>query len=53
MHCAEAPKDLSIYRDNYDCTPMEFCRAANLTGPKTVLAHMVHLDLALDLPILK
>lgn len=53
MHCAEAPKDLSIYRDNYDCTPMEFCHAANLTGPKTVLAHMVHLDLAIDLPILK
>ncbi|KAF4632595.1 hypothetical protein G7Y89_g5532 [Cudoniella acicularis] len=52
MHCAEAPKDLAIYRDSYDCTPMEFCQAAKLTGPKTVLAHMVHLDLATDLPIL-
>ncbi|KAH6683971.1 5-methylthioadenosine/S-adenosylhomocysteine deaminase n1 [Halenospora varia] len=53
MHCAEAPKDLTIYRDSYNCTPMEFCRDAKLTGPKTVLAHMVHLDLAVDLPILK
>jgi cytosine/adenosine deaminase-related metal-dependent hydrolase len=52
MHCAEAPKDLTIYRDSYDCTPMEFCQAAKLTGPKTVLAHMVHLDLDKDLPIL-
>jgi cytosine/adenosine deaminase-related metal-dependent hydrolase len=52
MHCAEAPKDLTIYRDSYSCTPMEFCQAAKLTGPKTVLAHMVHLDLTKDLPIL-
>ncbi len=53
MHCAEAPKDLSIYRSQYDMSPMEFCQKAELTGPKTVLAHMVHLDLAVDLPILK
>lgn len=52
MHCAEAPKDLTIYRDCYDCTPMEFCEATRLTGPRTVLAHMVHLDLSVDLPIL-
>ncbi|KAK0099592.1 hypothetical protein ONS95_013510 [Cadophora gregata] len=53
MHCAEAPKDLEIYRSQYSMTPMEFCQRAELTGPKTVLAHMVHLDLATDLPILK
>ncbi|KAH6699015.1 5-methylthioadenosine/S-adenosylhomocysteine deaminase n1 [Leptodontidium sp. MPI-SDFR-AT-0119] len=53
MHCAEAPKDLEIYRSQYDMTPMEFCQQAELTGAKTVLAHMVHLDLATDLPILK
>jgi len=53
MHCAEAPKDLEIYRSQYDMTPMEFCQQAEITGPKTVLAHMVHLDLATDLPILK
>jgi cytosine/adenosine deaminase-related metal-dependent hydrolase len=52
MHCAEAPKDLTIYRDLYSCTPMEFCEQAKLTGKKTVLAHMVHLDLEKDLPIL-
>lgn len=52
MHCAEAPKDLDIYRNNYNCTPIEFCEQNNLTGPKTVLAHMVHLDLKVDLPIL-
>jgi cytosine/adenosine deaminase-related metal-dependent hydrolase len=32
---------------------MEFCQQAELTGNKTVLAHMVHLALAIDLPILK
>jgi len=53
MHCAEAPKDLTIYRDSYGLTPMQFCERAKLTGPKTVLAHMVHLDLTNDLPILK
>ena len=53
MHCAEAPKDLTIYRDSYRLTPMEFCQKAKLTGSKTILAHMVHLDLAVDLPILK
>ena len=53
MHCAEAPKDLTIYRDMYSCTPMQFCEQAKLTGEKTVLAHMVHLDLEKDLPILK
>ena len=52
MHCAEAPKDLTIYRDMYSCTPMQFCEQAKLTGRKTVLAHMVHLDLEEDLPIL-
>lgn len=53
MHCAEAPKDLTIYKDLYSCTPMQFCQDAQLTGVKTVLAHMVHLDLPVDLPILK
>jgi cytosine/adenosine deaminase-related metal-dependent hydrolase len=31
---------------------MQFCQQAKLTGKKTVLAHMVHLDLGVDLPIL-
>ncbi|RDW87277.1 metallo-dependent hydrolase-1 [Coleophoma crateriformis] len=53
MHCAEAPKDLTIYRDMYSCSPVEFCQQAKLTGPKTVLAHMVNLDLDVDLPLLQ
>lgn len=53
MHCAEAPKDLTIYKDSYGLTPMQFCRQAKLVGKKTVLAHMVHLDLVFDLPILE
>jgi cytosine/adenosine deaminase-related metal-dependent hydrolase len=44
MHCAEAPKDLTIYRNYYQCSPFEFCRDAHLTGPKTVFAHCVHPD---------
>jgi cytosine/adenosine deaminase-related metal-dependent hydrolase len=52
MHCAEAPKDLTIYKESYGLTPMQFCQQAKLTGKRTVLAHMVHLDLAVDLPIL-
>ncbi|KAJ4382564.1 hypothetical protein N0V86_001786 [Didymella sp. IMI 355093] len=44
MHCAEAPKDLSIYRDSYDCSPFQFCRSTELTGPKSVFAHCVHPD---------
>lgn len=55
MHCAEAPKDLTIYRDSYECSPVEFCQRTNLIGKdrKTVLAHMVNLDLAKDLPLLR
>jgi cytosine/adenosine deaminase-related metal-dependent hydrolase len=54
MHCAEAPKDLEIYRKHYDCSPAEFCKATNFIGKgrNTVLAHMVNLDLPIDLPIL-
>lgn len=54
MHCAEAPKDLVIYRESYGCSPVEFCYRTNLIGKdrKTVLAHMVNLDLSKDLPLL-
>lgn len=44
MHCAEAPKDLTIYRDSYDCSPFQFCQTTQLTGPKSVFAHCVHPD---------
>lgn len=44
MHCAEAPKDLPIYRKYYDCSPMQFCRDTQLVGEKSVFAHVVHPD---------
>ena len=44
MHCAEAPKDLSIYRDSYNCSPFQFCQTTKLAGPKSVFAHCVHPD---------
>ena len=44
MHCAEAPKDLSIYRDSYDFSPFQFCQRTELTGQKSVFAHCVHAD---------
>lgn len=53
MHCAEAPKDLDIYQGQYGCSPMEFCQETDIAGPRTVLAHMVNLDVLKDLPILR
>lgn len=44
MHCAEAPRDLDIYRQYYDCSPLQFCQATSLTGAKSVFAHVVHPD---------
>lgn len=53
MHCAEAPRDLPIFREVYGKSPMQFCQEAELAGPKTILAHMCHLDMEADLKILK
>jgi cytosine/adenosine deaminase-related metal-dependent hydrolase len=54
MHCAEAPRDLCIYRDSYDCSPFQFCQTTQLTGSKSVFAHCVHPDPAAgDLDILR
>ncbi|OCK75735.1 5-methylthioadenosine/S-adenosylhomocysteine deaminase n1 [Lepidopterella palustris CBS 459.81] len=53
MHCAEAARDLEIYRSQYSCSPLQFCQEAQLTSPKTVLAHVVHPDLSTDLDILR
>lgn len=59
MHCAEAPKDLEIYRNTYDCTPMEFIEKARMSPQKDAvtsnrldLAHMVNLDFTKDIPLL-
>ncbi|OAQ99584.1 hypothetical protein LLEC1_02930 [Akanthomyces lecanii] len=55
MHCAEAPKDRLTYHEAYGCSPVEFCKRTKLIGPgrKTVLAHMVNLDLETDLALLR
>jgi cytosine/adenosine deaminase-related metal-dependent hydrolase len=53
MHCAEAPKDLEIFRDLYSCSPLEFCRDTKIAGRKTVLAHVVHPDPKMDYGILR
>jgi cytosine/adenosine deaminase-related metal-dependent hydrolase len=52
MHCAEAPKDKTIYQEHYGCTPLQFCQKANLTSKKTVLAHVVHPHAETDFEIL-
>ncbi|KAL2803090.1 guanine deaminase [Aspergillus granulosus] len=63
MHCSEAPADRNIYHDVYGCTAMEFIRDNKLCGQPLdnnpehlthclVLAHMVNLDLDVDLPLL-
>ncbi|KAI0023557.1 hypothetical protein F4780DRAFT_786282 [Xylariomycetidae sp. FL0641] len=64
MHCAEAAGDLAIFRGQYSGrSPAQFCADAGLVvcrrpddegedGPRTVLAHMVHLDAATDAAIL-
>lgn len=44
MHCAEAPRDLTIYRESYHCSPFEFCRDTQLTGERSIFAHVVHPD---------
>ncbi|KAL2831362.1 hypothetical protein BJY01DRAFT_226613 [Aspergillus pseudoustus] len=63
MHCAEAPADRNIFHDVYGCSAMEFIRDNKLCGQpvgdnherrthRLVLAHMVNLDLEVDLPLL-
>jgi len=53
MHCAEASKDLDIFREHYECSPLEFCRDTQIAGRKTVLAHVVHPDPKTDFDILR
>ncbi|KAB5563146.1 5-methylthioadenosine/S-adenosylhomocysteine deaminase n1 [Coniochaeta sp. 2T2.1] len=49
MHCAEAPRDPVIIAEAYaGRTPSQFCSDAGLLGPKTVLAHMVHVPVDVD-----
>jgi cytosine/adenosine deaminase-related metal-dependent hydrolase len=53
MHCVEASKDLEIFREQYDCSPLEFCKNTMVAGPKTVLAHVVHPNPSTDYDILR
>lgn len=43
MHCAEVKADRDFFASQ-NHTPMTYCRDLGLLGPRTVLAHMVHLD---------
>ncbi|KAF2663497.1 5-methylthioadenosine/S-adenosylhomocysteine deaminase n1 [Microthyrium microscopicum] len=53
MHCAEAPADRPIFHSEYNCSPLEFCKKAQLTSKKTVLAHVVHPDPNPDFEIMR
>ncbi|KAF1813504.1 Metallo-dependent hydrolase [Eremomyces bilateralis CBS 781.70] len=53
MHCTETPSDLQIFKEHYKKSPMQFCESEYIAGPRTVLAHMAHLDLDVDLDILR
>lgn len=43
MHCAEVKEDRDFFSSKGH-TPMTYCEDLGLLAPKTVLAHMVHLD---------
>lgn len=43
MHCAEIKADRTFFASKGE-TPMTYCQKYGLLGPRTVLAHMVHLD---------
>lgn len=43
MHCAEVKADRDFFASKGH-TPMTYCEELGLLAPKTVLAHMVHLD---------
>lgn len=43
MHCAEIKADREFFNTKGH-TPMTYCQELGLLGPRTVLAHMVHLD---------
>lgn len=53
VHVAEATRDKELIRECYGASPVQFCQNNNLTSDRTVLAHMCHLDLDVDLDILK
>lgn len=53
VHCSEAPQDEKFLLESYGATPAQFCQRIHATGSHVVLGHMTHLDLDVDLEILK
>jgi cytosine/adenosine deaminase-related metal-dependent hydrolase len=53
VHVAEDIRDKALIRECYKASPVQFCQNNKVTSSKTVLAHMCHLDLDVDLDILK
>jgi cytosine/adenosine deaminase-related metal-dependent hydrolase len=53
VHVAETARDQELIRKSYNTTPVQFCEKTKLSGERTVLAHMIHLDLDTDLDILQ
>lgn len=43
-HCASTPGDPQVYRAAYDTTPVAWLHSEGLLGPRTTLAHAIHLD---------
>lgn len=43
MHLAETAKEVEDCRNEHGCTPVEYLDRLGVLGPKTILAHCVHL----------
>lgn len=43
-HCASAVRDPEVYQAAYGCHPVEWLGGEDLLGPRTTLAHGIHLD---------
>lgn len=53
VHIAEDARDKKAIRECYKASPVQFCENNKITSNRTVLGHMIHLDLDVDLDILK
>lgn len=53
VHVAEAARDKELIKECYNASPVQFCQNNGITSDRTVLAHMCHLDLDVDLDILE
>ncbi|PLB44209.1 5-methylthioadenosine/S-adenosylhomocysteine deaminase n1 [Aspergillus steynii IBT 23096] len=53
MHLSESAKDYDMIQKSYSATPGKFTRNVHAAGPHVMLGHMVHLDSAVDMDILR